>query len=370
MKICFISPYPPKKCGIATYTTKLVQGFSDQGLRVSLIPINKPADLLPLYSKLKSIKPDLIRLEFALSIYGVDSLWILFVLSVYKLKTKAKLVISLHEVKREIDILGLVGQIFFSLTAKLFDRVYVHTKEAKTTLTQQCKVKPSTIQVVPLGTFDFGSVKNYQNQLNKIFEINNKQVILYFGYIHVDKGIQYLLRACQILFKNHPNLKRQVVILIAGEVRPRVGIFKLFEKKDQDYFMSLKKLVTKLGLNEYVKFTGYVNDKHRYSIFKLARMVVLPYTNVEQSGVLNMALAIPVPVIASNIGGLKETIQGSGVLVPPKDPEAIAKSLWLLLQDKTLTTKLIQGYQRINQQQSTRRITRILIADFQQLIKS
>jgi glycosyltransferase involved in cell wall biosynthesis len=68
--------------------------------------------------------------------------------------------------------------------------------------------------------------------------------------------------------------------------------------------------------------------------------MVMPYTNVTQSGVLNLAVAVGVPAIVSDLPGLREDADGSALLVPPADPAGLAAALRTILTDDTLHAEL------------------------------
>jgi glycosyltransferase involved in cell wall biosynthesis len=277
--------------------------------------------------------------------------------------------VNYHEVKRETDLFGDLGKIYYYLISKIFDKIFVHTTEAKKILIFGCKVNKSKIKVIPHGTYEFKNKNDFSKEIIRKFGLKDKKIILYFGYIHVDKGIQYLLEASKILLKQNPKLNDNYIVLISGIVRPREGLFKIFEKKDQTYLKNLLNLKNELGLNSFVKFTGFIEDKYMYSLLNLAKVIVLPYTNVEQSGVLNLALAVHKPVVASEIGGLKETLQKAGILVPPANSEKIANSILQLFEDKKYYNDIVRQYKELNYIQSTKNITKNLINEYKSLIK-
>lgn len=368
IKICFISPYPPGKGGISLYTKRIVDNLRKNNVDVNIIPFNNPKDIKKIYLELNKIKPDIIRLEYTISIYGISSFSLFKLLRKFKRKNKTKLVVNFHEVKRDTDFFGYFGIKYYSLISNLFNKIYVHTNEAKEILIKRCNIHKNKIKIIPHGTYEFEEKRNLEKEIRKKYNLDNKNVILFFGYIHIDKGIEYLISAGEILFKTYPNLKKDTMILITGDVRHREGFFKIFEKKDRYYLKKLINLKEKLNLKDNVKFIGSIEDKYVYSMINLSKLVVLPYTNAEQSGVLNLVLAVHKPIIASNIGGLGETLKDSGVLVPPKDCNKIAKEMLKLLNNRRYYNSVVKKYIDIEREQNTDKINKIIIKELRNLI--
>jgi len=129
----------------------------------------------------------------------------------------------------------------------------------------------------------------------------------------------------------------------------------------------LKTLVNNLEISKQVKFIGFIKDKYIYSLFKNFDILILPYTSVDQSGVLNIALAVQIPTIASNIGGFKDTLKESGILVPSKNANKIFDAIVTLDSNRKLYNKIRKEYKNINQEQSTKNVSLQLIHDYQNL---
>ncbi len=88
--------------------------------------------------------------------------------------------------------------------------------------------------------------------------------------------------------------------------------------------------------------TRYLAEPEVPAYFRRADLVVLPHREVDQSGVLNVALAFGKPIVMSAIGGFEEVAQdtGAGRLVPPEDPDALAAALRELLDDPEARDRL------------------------------
>lgn len=380
MKILYIAPYPPNKGGLETYTLKTVSELQKLGEQVwvltaktnnigfnyhtiRLLSLN-PIDVYRIYKKIIKLKIEIIHLQYNIPAFGFLIIPIIVLLIVIGRFTNIKVFATFHEVKRETDMLGFFASVYYRIISNLFKSVYVHTVEAKSILVTHCKIKPELIKVIPHPVFYFN--KNSINNCDiKNLNINkNNYIILYFGYIHVDKGIEYLIKAAKQLFKKKPNLIHKTSVIIAGEVRPRHGLFKLFEYRDWRYKEKLIQLVNLYQLQNKIKFLNYIEENQIYPLLSQAKVIVLPYLNSEHSGVLHQAISIPKPVIASNIGGLKETLRNTGVLVKPRDYNEIFSNLVRLIEDNNLYKNIKSKYRKLAKTLSIDKINKKLIADY------
>ena len=128
--------------------------------------------------------------------------------------------------------------------------------------------------------------------------------------------------------------------MIAGTVRPRSGVFRYFGLRDHEYELELRRSVERLGLTDLVRFVGFVASADAPALFALARVVVVPYTKVTQSSVLDTATVAGAPVVASDLPGLRESLGDGGLLVPPGDAGALADALERVLTDDELEQTL------------------------------
>lgn len=352
MKICMISSYPPEKEGVGQFTKRLVDNFDNKRFEISVLTFNyrikykeknifqvlgaSPRDIIGTYTTLKSVNPDIIHIQYATPIYRIYSLLLWSLLWVYKKRNKVDLIVTFHEVGRETELLRTPGIKYYSVMSLIADHIIVHTQEAKNILIKKCNVSTKKISRIPLGLFDINlNLKN--NKLLKTvnnISIETKKIILFFGYIHLDKGIDNLIEAVHTLYVKHPEEKRKSILLIAGDVRPRKGMFKYFGRLDQKYKTMLIKLVKDYELEENIKFLGYIKENNIVSLLKSSSTIVMPYKKVEQSGVLNLALNFNIPVIASNIGGLKELLEETGLTVESENPRKLSEKLYQVLKNK------------------------------------
>ncbi len=136
-----------------------------------------------------------------------------------------------------------------------------------------------------------------------------KKYLLFFGIIRDYKGLDVLLNAM-------PFLPEEYHLIVAGET------YGSFEKYDH--------LIAEHGLKERVSlFNKYIADNDVGKYFSVAEVCILPYKSATQSGITAIAHHFNTPIIATDVGGLKETIEHgeTGLIVPQPDPSLIADAV-------------------------------------------
>jgi glycosyltransferase involved in cell wall biosynthesis len=353
MNIVFISPYPPLKDGLAGYTKQLVLQMRLDGHDVGVIASSpsssqidvgmSPRKLLGVCRYLQKRRPDVVHVQYTIPAFGLTAFPMWALLWLMRCKLGFRLVITFHEVKRETMLLGKAGAMYMRLAASVADHITVHTKEAVSLLQSRCYVPRNKISYITHPLYIYKQAAGGMQDFRRKHNLVGKRVVLFFGYIHIDKGVDHLISAFAQAKKADKNLD-DAVLVVAGSVRARdPGLFKLFEKKDHDYEAKLHTMVDELGIASSVRFVPYVPDADVAGLFKLAHCVVLPYTNLEQSGVLNIALGSMTPIIASNLGGLGETLAGTQALVPAANDAALAKKIGTFFSADDAVRKSVTG---------------------------
>ncbi len=175
------------------------------------------------------------------------------------------------------------------------------------------------------------------------------EVALFFGYVRHYKGLDVLLDAWPRV-----RARRPVELVVAGE----------FYEDPAPY----RARVAAAGGPPAVRLLDrYLPDAEVETVFKAADVVVLPYRSATQSGVTHVAYAMGLPVILTDVGGLAETVSpsGSGLVVPPEDPEALARAVVAFFADG-LGPRLAEGVRRVRREHSWEALaaaTRDLVAE-------
>jgi glycosyltransferase involved in cell wall biosynthesis len=142
--------------------------------------------------------------------------------------------------------------------------------------------------------------------------IESKNVVLFFGYIRPYKGLHNVINAFGGVLSEHPD----TTLLIVGECYE--------DRKRYD------DLLEKNNITDRTMFVSrYVSNEEVEPYFKAADVVCLPYESASQSGIVMMSYGFRRPVVTTEVGGLPEFVRSgeTGLTVPPRDPEAIARAV-------------------------------------------
>jgi glycosyltransferase involved in cell wall biosynthesis len=373
MKALVVTPYPPKPDGIGAHTRELVDALGHtHGVSVDVLTSRRPTVDVPeprvhrllsndprgvreTVALLRQLRPGILHYQFAIPALGLSALTALGAgVRARRADPNLRLVVTLHEVKREIDLLGPAGRgIYLSLVA-IADAVIVHTTEARDLVAHECGADPRRVWSMPLGAAPppLGSLTPAAvDAVRQRFRLSGHEpggrpLALCFGYLHPDKGIEHLIEAVARLHRDGGIPQPGLDVIIAGTVRPRSGVFRYFERQDREYELALRRAVEQHRLGDSVRFVGFVDSIDVPALLAAARVVVVPYTKVTQSSVLGMATVAGAPVIASDLPGLHEALGDGGLLVPPGDAEALAAALGRILTDDALAGKLRDAQKR------------------------
>ncbi len=162
-----------------------------------------------------------------------------------------------------------------------------------------------------------------------ILGISEDRVLLFFGYVRRYKGLHVLLDAINALPASLP-----VRLLVVGE----------FYDDEAAY----RARVEALGLSSRVTIVSeYIPNAKVRDYFSAADVVVLPYISATQSGIAQIAYNFDKPIIATDVGGLAETVKDgmTGFVVPPENPDAIADAIRRFYEPGT-EARLVKGVQR------------------------
>ena len=282
----------------------------------------------------------------------------------YKLQRR-KIVLTAHNVnagKRDAND-SLVNRLTLRMQYRLADHIFVHTEALKRELREGFDVRESAITVIPFGTNN--SVPDTDltaEQAKRRLGIGKgDRTILFFGHIGPYKGLEFLVAAFQRVVAGDPAYR----LIIAG--KPVRGC----EKYLEEIRHAIQRGVSGERIIERIE---YIPDEETEVYFKAADVLVLPYTQVSQSGVLVLGYSFGLPVIATNVGSLGgDIIEGrTGFLCRAADPVALAKTIERYFQSdlfRALDTRRQEIREYASDRYSWETVSRMTCAVYEQLAR-
>jgi D-inositol-3-phosphate glycosyltransferase len=238
----------------------------------------------------------------------------------YKLVGK-KLALTAHNVNqaRRDGKDSWINRLTLRIQYQLCDRIFVHTQKMKSELCEDFGVAEKTVVVIrhPVNdAFPNTRLTPAEAKLRLGLRDDDK-AILFFGRIRPYKGIEHLLAAFKPLSANSQANYR---LIVAGE--PKKG--------SEEYLSEIERTVkTEFNQTQIILRIQFIPDEQMELYLKGADVLVLPYKEIFQSGVLFLAYSFGLPVIATDVGSFREEIiEGStGFLCDPGDPAELAKAV-------------------------------------------
>jgi glycosyltransferase involved in cell wall biosynthesis len=338
-----VSDYPPRQCGIATFTHDLCEAVASQAgsasdvfvLAMNDVPEGYPypqrvrfevrqshqADYRMAAEFLNISQVSVVCLQHEYGIYGGTSGS--HVLALLR-RLRRPLVTTLHTVlKNPTDEQHVVLQEI----GRLADRLVVMSHLAIDVLHDVYEIPPEKLVMIPHGIPDvtFIDPNYYKDQ----FGVEGRKVLLTFGLLSPGKGIEYTINALPMVVQRHP----EVVYVVLGATHPHV-------KRDsgETYRNGLIRRVAELGLKEHVIFHDrFVELKELCEFIGAADIYVTPYLNEAQitSGTLAYALGAGKATISTPYWYATEMLgDGRGRLVPFRNADAIAAEIVDLLENE------------------------------------
>lgn len=213
-------------------------------------------------------------------------------------------------------ILNSLLETFFKVEAK---KIIVHTQANKKTLLKKGKSEDGIV-VIPHGIYNF-----FQTMGN--IEKEEENVVLLFGNIVPDKGLDVLVEAAPMLVKELPSIK----VIIAGDgIIPRES----------------KKIIEKYNYNFEI-YNRFIKNEEVSRLFSRASLVVYPAKSRKgygegYSGSLTIACSFGKPIVATDVGEFQKLLKerGCGLIIPPDDPKTLAEAIIKLLRNECLRKKM------------------------------
>ena len=337
--VAFIGSYSPRQCGIATFMTDLSKAIREQNpdLNCFIVPVNDteegydyPAEVrfeiqeqnIDSYRTaadfLNINGVDLVCLQHEYGIYGgTAGSHILALLR----ELRMPVVTTFHTVLKDPDT---YQRKMLTEIARLSDRVVVMSQIAVDFLKDIYEIPAEKIDLIHHGIPDIPFVDPhfYKDQ----FGVEGKPLLLTFGLLSANKGIENVINALPKILEKYPNL----VYFVVGATHPNV-----LRNEGEDYRLRLRYMARQKGVNDHLIFYNrFVSMKELIEFIGATDIYITPYLNQAQivSGTLAYTVGAGKPVISTPYWYAEELLaDGRGILVPFADSEAIAEQVIYLL---------------------------------------
>ncbi|MHC5073908.1 MAG: glycosyltransferase [Planctomycetota bacterium] len=343
-KVAFVSSYLPRKCGIATFTSDLIQNVrtaakgdfeplvvamrSESSLKYDdpvkfEIRQNVKKDYISAADFINFSHVDLISVQHEFGLFGGEAG---SYLNLLLKRLNAPIITTLHTILDEPET-----NYYNSLVnvCKASHKIITMNERGVDMLRDIYGIPEYKIELIPHGIPDLPFVDNYYYKHK--FGMEGRRTILTFGLLSKNKNIEVMLEAVPEIIKVEPN----VLYVVLGMTHPSV-----LKNDGESYRFSLQHMVKDLGLQDHVIFHNrFVNEAELRNFLCAADIYVTPYLNKEQltSGTLAFAVGTGKAVVSTPYWAAEELLaEGRGKLVPFGESTKIAEAIIEILKDDSL----------------------------------
>ena len=353
MKVSFIGTYPPRECGIGTFTSNLhnslladqSSGNTNEGFVVAMsdndILYEYPGEVkftirqehqedyikAAQYINISGANVCILQHEFGI-FGGQNGVYILPLLH----RLKVPLIVTMHTILKNPSY---NERAVFDGICKMADKIAVMTHKAIEFLVDVYKVPEEKILLIEHGVPDLHFSRE---KSKKEFRLGKKKVLLTFGFIGRNKGIETVIKALPGVIEKHP----EVIYIVLGKTHPNV-----LRHSGEEYRTFLMRLVKSLHLENHVVFLNkFLSEHDLFKYLFACDIYITPYLNEAQitSGTLSYAVGVGAAVISTPYWHAQELLaDGRGVLFNFNDTENLVSTLTQLLNHPEKLAELKQN---------------------------
>jgi len=346
MKIALIGTYPPRKCGIGTFTNNLLKAiaanteYDDLASVAQVIAIdgneedldypeevkltirqNRQRDYVTAAKQINYSDADVCILEHEFGIFGGDDG--VYILSLIN-RLELPLIVTLHTVLNDPSY---TQRSIIEDIGNRAARIVVMSKRAVDFLTDIYHIPREKIDYIEHGVPDFNKVSSAD--VKKKFNFEDRKVLLTFGLISRNKGIETVINALPDVVRKYPEL----LYIISGKTHPEV-----LKHSGEEYRSFLQRLIKEHGIEKNVFFNNaFLSEENLFEYLSASDIYITPYLNEEQitSGTLSYAVGVGSAVVSTPYWHAQEILdEGRGRLFGFKDSIQLSKVILNLLDDE------------------------------------
>lgn len=341
MKLAYIGTYPPRECGIGTFTQNLAHSMLKNGKGVKEIMVfamndhnqdyhyppevklsinqEQQTDYLEAVNYINLSGADACILEHEFGIYGgLGGVYILPLLH----RLNIPLITTLHTI---LETPSYNERAILKEICKMSDKIVVMSRKAIHFLVELYAVPEEKIVLIEHGVPDIHFDKE---ESRTEFKLNEKKLLLTFGFIGRNKGIETVIKALPQIIEKHP----EVLYIVLGKTHPNV-----LRHSGEEYRNYLQVLIKSLKLNEHVLLLNeFIDENELFKYLSACDIYITPYLSEAQitSGTLSYAMGAGCAVVSTPYWHAAELlVENKGRLFDFYDSDGLSEVLNELLDN-------------------------------------
>lgn len=357
-RVAFLGSYPPRECGIGTFTYDLVNAYDaiDSSRLSTVIAMNDYGQLydydlhdyqgrvrwqidsddldsyLRVATEINRSRIQVVNIQHEYGLFGgEDGEYVVE----FMRRLQKPIVLTMH------TVLPQPSGHYKEVTQAMLDQaasVVVLARSAVPLLTENYSTPADHIHMIPHGIPNFTRKEAIRRRTKKLLGLGNRPLLSTFGLIGPSKAIEYVIEALPAIVAQHPN----ALYLVIGETHPHIRA-----QHGESYRNMLIERAKELGVQQHVRFNNrFLSNSELIRYLAATDVYLMAYLNRDQivSGTLAYAVGCGKAVVATPFTYAEEMLSdGRGVIVPFRDSEAIATAVTSLLSDRR---KLLQMEER------------------------
>jgi glycosyltransferase involved in cell wall biosynthesis len=372
-KIAFVGDHLPRKCGIATFTTDLLSAVQNEYPESTCVCVSVN-DIQVGYDYPEVVRfeieeqdlPSYLRAADFLNISDVDIVCLQHEFGIFGGPAGGHILAMLRELK--MPVVTTFHTVLLEPRAdqrrameeliSLSTRLVVMADRGRKMLQEIYGAPPSKIDLIPHGIADvgFGDPTFFKDQ----FQVEGRTVLLTFGLLSPNKGIEYVLKALPAILAEFP----EVVYIVLGATHPNE-----LRNHGEAYRQSLEILATQNKLEKHVIFCNqFVDPENLKEFMGAADLYITPYLNPAQitSGTLSFAFGSGKAIVSTPYWHAADLLaEDRGALVPFANSSAMADTILALLRDDTRRNNLRKNAYRLGREMIWSNVARMYMHSFE-----